>query len=53
VDGSSATVTYDVLFAGNAAYNDLTGTISLVDGVWVVGRDEYCGFLESARTSCE
>ncbi|MEL6981142.1 MAG: iron-siderophore ABC transporter substrate-binding protein [Actinomycetota bacterium] len=53
VDGETATITYDVYFGENAAYNDLDGEISLVDGVWVVSRDEYCGFLASARTPCE
>ncbi len=53
VDGDTATVTYDVLFGGNTAYDDLSGTITLVDGTWVVGRDEFCGFLASARTPCE
>lgn len=53
VDGDTATVIYDVLFGENAAYNDLDGEIALVDGVWVVSRDAYCGFLSSARTPCE
>lgn len=52
-DGDTATITYDVLFGEQPAYTDLTGTIGLVDGVWVVGREEYCGFLASARTPCE
>lgn len=53
IDGATATVVYDVLFGENAAYSDLDGTITLVDGVWVVSRDSYCGFLASARTPCE
>lgn len=52
VEGDTATVTYDVLFGGNTAYDDLSGTITLIDGTWVVGRDEFCGFLASARTPC-
>ncbi|HSL57978.1 MAG TPA: hypothetical protein VK866_09070 [Acidimicrobiales bacterium] len=52
VDGDTATVTYDVLFGGNAAYEDQTGSISLVDGTWVVSRDEFCSFMSSARTPC-
>lgn len=52
VDGDVAVVTYNVLFAGNAAYEDLNGEIVLVDGNWTVTRDTYCGFLASARTPC-
>jgi iron complex transport system substrate-binding protein len=52
IDGDTATVTYDVLFAGNPAYQDQTGTLSLVDGVWVVSREEFCAFMASARTPC-
>ena len=53
IEGDIATVTYDVLFGGTPAYTDLQGPINLVDGVWVVGRDAYCGFLAQARTPCE
>ena len=52
IDGDVATVTYNVLFAGVAAYEDLTGTMQWVDGTWTVSREEYCGFLASARTPC-
>ena len=52
VTGDTATVTYDVLFGGNPAYENLTRPIMLVDGVWVVSEAEYCGFLASARTPC-
>ncbi len=53
IDGDTATVIYDVLFGENAAYTALDGTMQLVDGVWVVSRERYCGFLASARTPCE
>jgi iron complex transport system substrate-binding protein len=52
VDGDTATITYDVLFGGTAAYTDQTGTMTLVDGLWVVSRDEFCGFMASARNAC-
>ena len=52
VDGDVAVVTYNVLFGGSAAYEDLTGEIVLVDGTWMVTRETYCGFLASARTPC-
>lgn len=48
----TATVTYDVNFGPNPAYTDQTGEISLVDGVWVVSRDEFCSFMASARVPC-
>jgi len=53
IDGGAATVTYDVIFGGNPAYSDLTGTIDLVDGTWVVPRSEFCSFMASARVGCE
>ncbi len=53
IDGDMAVVTYNVLFAGNAAYEDLTGEMVLVDGAWMVTRDIFCGFLASARTPCQ
>ena len=52
IDGDVATITYNVLFAGVAAYEDLTGAMQRVDGRWTVSREEYCGFLASARTPC-
>jgi iron complex transport system substrate-binding protein len=52
VDGDVATVTYDVLFGGTAAYTDQTGTVERVNGVWTVGRDQFCSFMVSARQSC-
>ncbi len=52
IDGETATVIYDVLFGDAAAYEDLDGEVSLVDGVWVVSRAEFCGFMASARNNC-
>jgi len=53
IDGDSATITYNVLFAGNTAYEDQIGMLERVDGTWVVSRETYCGFLASARTPCQ
>lgn len=52
VDGDTATVTYDVMFGDSAAYTALEGTIGLIGGTWVVGRDEFCSFMASARNAC-
>lgn len=52
IDGDSAVITYDVMFGGTVAYGDQTGTIALVDGNWTVSREEFCGFMASARTPC-
>jgi len=49
---AGATVTYDVLFGTSPAYTALEGEMELVDGVWVVSRDEFCSFMASARTPC-
>ena len=53
VDGDTAAITYDVEFGGNPAYGDQQGMLTRVDGVWVVGRDEFCSFMASARVGCE
>ncbi len=53
LDGDGAAITYNVLFGGSAAYSDLSGEMQLVDGVWVVSRDTFCGFMASARTPCQ
>lgn len=50
--GDEATITYNVLFGGTAAYTDLTGVIQRVNGTWTVSRESYCGFLASARSPC-
>jgi iron complex transport system substrate-binding protein len=52
VAGDTATVIYDVMFGGTAAYTALTGEIALIDGTWVVSRAEFCGFMASARNAC-
>lgn len=52
VDGDTATITYDVLFGDAVAYSAMEGSISLIDGTWVIGRDEFCGFMASARNAC-
>jgi len=52
VEGETATITYDVMFGENAAYEDLTRDVLLVDGLWTVSSEDYCDFLASARTPC-
>ena len=52
INGDEASITYNVLFGGTAAYEDLTGEIQRVNGAWTVSREAYCGFLASARTPC-
>ena len=52
IEGDIATIIYDVLFGVTPAYESLERTITRVDGVWKVSRDDYCGFLSSARTPC-
>ncbi|MCY4273741.1 MAG: hypothetical protein OXF00_13995 [bacterium] len=52
VDGDAATITYNVLFGENPAYEDLTGEIQRVNATWTVSREAYCGFLSSARAPC-
>ena len=52
IQGDAATVTYDVLFGGTAAYKDLSKPIARVEGRWVVATKEFCAFLSSARVAC-
>jgi hypothetical protein len=52
VAGDEATATYDVLFGGKPAYQQLTGKLQRVGGNWTVSRSEFCSFMSSARTPC-
>lgn len=52
VGGDAASITYDVLFGGAPAYRDQTGTLSRVDGVWVVPTTDFCAFMSAARVGC-
>jgi hypothetical protein len=52
IAGDQATVTYDVLFAGTAVYEDLTVTADRSGDGWVISTEEFCGFLASARVTC-
>lgn len=52
VDGDTATVTYDLLFAGNPSYPDLTGeAVKTADG-WKITRAGFCSLMSSARVGC-
>lgn len=52
IDGDAATVTYNVLFAGNEQYADLTMDVARVDDAWVVPTDAFCGFVAATGASC-
>jgi iron complex transport system substrate-binding protein len=52
VSGTTATITYDVLFGGTAAYQNLSKTIDKVGDSWKVSTATFCGFLSSARVAC-
>ena len=52
IDGDSAVVTYDLLFAGNPSYPDLTGdAVKTADG-WKITRAGFCSLMSSARVGC-
>jgi iron complex transport system substrate-binding protein len=51
IDGSTAAVVYDVLFAGTPVYQDLDGSL-VDDGGWKVTREEFCDFMAQARNPC-
>lgn len=52
VDGDAAAVTYDVYFGTTKQYEGMSGSIERSGDTWVVSRDEFCGFMQSARTPC-
>ena len=52
VTGPVATITYDIHFSGQRAYGDHTGAVALVDGSWIVQRDQFCAFMALARSAC-
>ncbi len=52
IDGAVAEVLYDLLFGGTPTYPDLTGDAVLVDDVWKVTREMFCGMMASARVGC-
>jgi hypothetical protein len=52
IDGDNAVVTYDLLFAGNPSYPDLTGdAVKTADG-WKITRAGFCSLMSSARVGC-
>ena len=52
IDGDVAEVQYDFLIGGTPTYPDLSGDAVLVDGVWKVTREMFCGIMTSARVGC-
>ncbi len=49
---AAATVLYDVLFGGTAAYSGQDGTVIRSGEDWVVPTDQFCSFMAAARTPC-
>jgi hypothetical protein len=52
IDGDSATVTYDFLFAGNPTYEDLEGDAVKTAAGWQITTEMFCGIMSSARVGC-
>ena len=52
INDDEATIIYDVYFGDSPAYTDLDRTIYLVDGIWQVTKEDFCGFLSAAQTPC-
>jgi hypothetical protein len=52
IDGSGASVRYDLLFNNNPTYPDLSGTAILTDAGWQVPRSEFCIMMSNARAAC-
>ncbi len=52
VTGDNAAITYDVMFAGQPAYQGQTGSVQRVGDAWQVSREEFCGFMAAARNPC-
>ena len=52
IEGDTATVTYDILFAGTSTYQDQTGEVVNMDGTWKITTEQFCSFMATARTPC-
>ncbi|MEN8113602.1 MAG: hypothetical protein ABFS21_04365 [Actinomycetota bacterium] len=52
ISGTTADVTYDLLFGGTPTYPDLSGDSVLEDGTWKVTREMFCAMMSSARVGC-
>ena len=52
IEGDTATVTYDIHFAGTSTYQDQTGEVVDVDGTWKITTEQFCSFMATARTPC-
>lgn len=52
IDGDSAAVTYDFLFAGSPTYQGLEGDAVKTDAGWQITRETFCGIMSSARVGC-
>ena len=52
IAGPVATVTYDIQFAGNPAYQGQTGALTQAGDSWVVTTEQFCSFMALARTPC-
>lgn len=52
IEGDVADVSYDLLFGGSPTYPDLSGNAVLVDDMWKITREMFCGMMASARVGC-
>jgi hypothetical protein len=53
IDGDVAEIRYVLYFNDvEAPYGELDGTLTNVDGAWMLSRDEYCAFQAQARNNC-
>jgi hypothetical protein len=52
IDGDTAKVTYDLLFAGNPTYPGLTGDAVKTAEGWKITRAGFCSLMSSARVGC-
>ena len=52
ITGDTADVVYDLLFAGNPTYPDLTGTAVKTQNGWKVPRNVFCALMSAARVGC-
>lgn len=52
IDGDTAVVTYDLLFAGNPSYPDQTGDAIKTSEGWKVPRAGFCALMSLARVGC-
>jgi hypothetical protein len=52
IDGDTAEIVYQILFAGNPSYSPQSGSAVKVDDTWQVTREAFCALMVLAQGGC-